>query len=143
MTPGEYCEALAASRHGPHDDAATISAARLAGESVRFLNYATGPAADGLTEPVTAYHLAGELTTAVYRLPQLLSQLADWLTAQAASGRLADTAGRPPGQVTDAACTALSEAMDHADRLARALAAAQNLTAGLYLTTPDAEGEPR
>ena len=143
MTPGEYCEALAASRHGPHDDATTIGVARLAGEAVRFLNYATGPAAVGLTEPATAYHLAGELTTAVYRLPQLLSQLADWLTAQAASGRLADTAGRPPGQVTDAACTALSEAMDHADRLARALAAAQNLTAGLYLTTPDAEGDPR
>src|SRR6266704_3220564 len=54
MTPGEYCEALAASRHGPHDDATTIGVARLAGESVRFLNYATGPAAAGLAEPATA-----------------------------------------------------------------------------------------
>ncbi len=143
MTPGEYCEALAASRHGPHDDATTIGVARLAGESVRFLNYATGPAAAGLAEPATACALTGELITAVYRLPQLLSQVAGWLTAQTAAGRLADTAGRPAGQVTDAACMALSEAMDHADRLARALAAAQNLTAGLYLTTPDAEGKPR
>jgi hypothetical protein len=133
MRADGFAAELSARRHGPHDDAGTAGAARLAAEVVRFLDYATMPHADGLTEPATIYAITGELSSAVYRLPQLFGQLADWLTGAMNAGHLADDHGRPVHQLTDAARDVLAEAMGHADRLGRALAAAQSLTAGLHL----------
>lgn len=131
MTPGEFADELPGRLHGPHDDANTIGSARLAGELIRFLNYATRPHAGGLTEPAAIYLLTGELAAAMCRLPQLFSQLADWLTEEMSNGRLEDDAGRPVDRLTDDACAALNQAMSRAHDLGRDLMDAQVLTAGL------------
>jgi hypothetical protein len=131
VTPGEFADELPGRLHGPHDDATTIGSARLAGELIRFLNYATRPHAGGLTEPAAVYLLTGELVAAFSRLPQLFSQLGDWLTEEMSNGRLHDDHGRPVYRLTDDACTALNQAMTRAYDLARDLMAAQMLTAGL------------
>jgi len=132
MTPDQFAADLSARRHGPHDDVITTGAARLAAEVIRFLNYATMPHAGGLTEPATVPTLAGELSGAVYRLPQLFGQLADWLTEEMNAGHLADDHGRPVDRLTDDARAVLAEAMGHAEHLGRALAAVQSLTTGLH-----------
>ena len=134
MTPDQLTSTLTARLHGPHDDEMTAGAARLAAEAIRFLNYATRPHAGGLTEPATVPAVMGELSTAVYRLPQLFGQLADWLNDATAAGELADDHGRPVYQLTDEARLVLAEAMSRADHLARALAAVQSLTSSLHVT---------
>jgi hypothetical protein len=131
VTPGEFADELPGRMHGPHDDATTIGSARLAGELIRFLNYATRPQAGGLTEPAAVYLLTGELVAAMCRLPQLFSQLGDWLTEEMSNGRLQDDDGRPVDRLTGDACAALNQAVAHAYDLARDLIAAQMLTAGL------------
>ena len=115
MTPDQLTESLTAQLHGPHSDETTAGAARLAAEAIRFLNYATMPHSGGLTEPATVPALAGELSTTVYRLPQLFSQLADWLNEAMAAGQLADDYGRPVYRLTDEARLLLSKAMGRAD----------------------------
>jgi hypothetical protein len=132
MTPDQLPDQLAARLNGPHDDIGTAGAARLAAEVIRFLNYATMPHSGGLTEPATVPALMGELSSAVYRLPQLFGQLADWLNEEMSAGRLADDYGRPVYRLTDEARTVLGEAMSRADHLGRALAAVQALTTSLH-----------
>lgn len=134
MTPDQLTSTLTARLHGPHDDEMTAGAARLAAEAIRFLNYATRPHSGGLTEPVTVPAVMGELSTAVYRMPQLFGQLADWLNDATAAGELADDYGRPVYRLTDEARLVLAEAMSRADHLARALAAVQSLTSSLHVT---------
>ena len=133
MTPDQLTESLTAQLHGPHSDETTAGAARLAAEAIRFLNYATMPQSGGLTEPATVPALAGELSTTVYRLPQLFSQLTDWLNEAMAAGQLADDYGRPVYRLTDEARLLLSKAMGRADDLGRALAAVQSLTTSLHV----------
>lgn len=139
MTPGEFADELPGRLHGPHDDATTIGSARLAGELIRFLNYATRPHAGGLTEPAAVYLLTGELAAAMCRLPQLFSQLGDWLTEEGSNGRLQDDDGRPVDRLTWDAFTVLTQATSHAYDLARDLMAAQMLTAGLRRPGEDEE----
>jgi hypothetical protein len=140
VTPGEFADELPGRMHGPHDDATTIGSARLAGELIRFLNYATRPHAGGLTEPASVYLLAGELAAVFSRLPQLFSQLGDWLTVEESSGRLRDDGGRPAGRLAGDACTALDQATTRARALARDLMAVQMLTAGLCRPGENAGG---
>jgi hypothetical protein len=125
---------VAARLNGPHSDDATAGAAGLLSETVRLLNYATGPHADdGLTEPGTAYRVMADLAEAARRLPQLCGQLGDYLAREFAAGHLADDYGRLPYLVTADARRDLDAAAAHADALGTALAAAQNAIAGLHL----------
>jgi hypothetical protein len=127
MAPREYSAQLSATRHGPHDDDTTTAVAAVTGEAIRWLAYATRPGADGVTSPVTAYDVTIELNAAISRIPQVLSQLADWLGAESAVGRVVSDS---PANVDDVR-VALGEAMTDTDRLCRALANATNLTAAL------------
>jgi hypothetical protein len=60
-------------------------------------------------------------------MPQLLTQLAEWLAAETAAGGIADGHHhRPAWQLADAARILLWEATEHTDHLASALNAAAN-----------------
>src|SRR5262249_13119642 len=58
---------------GPYTAQRTVTAARAAGELVRYLAYATRPAA-GLPEPADVYELIGAVRVLLDRLPQMLTQ---------------------------------------------------------------------
>jgi hypothetical protein len=133
---GQLARQLAATVHGPYDDTATASAAALAAEAIRYLNYAT--IRGGITEPATIYTVAAELSAAICRFPQLLSQLAEWLTTETTAGRIADDHRTPAWQLTDTTRDILDRAATHAAALATTLAAAQDLTATLHATSPTA-----
>jgi hypothetical protein len=130
LAPGQLTAHLTATLHGPYDDTATAAAAGLAAECIRYLCYA-GPRG-GITEPATIAAVTTSLTVSAYRLPQFLSQLSDWLTAETAAGRIADDQHRPASQITDAARDIVAEAAEHAASLAVTLTAAANLTATLH-----------
>jgi hypothetical protein len=133
MTPDQLADQLTARLNGPHNDTGTAGAARLAAEAARFLNHATGPhAAHGLTEPATVDRITGNLADAAYRLPQLCSQLGDYLAHEFAAGRLADDYGRLPYLVVGQARHDLDAAARLADSLSKALAAAQSAVSGLH-----------
>lgn len=127
MTPREYVAQLSAARYGPHDDETTTAVAAVAAEAIRWLAYATRPGSEGVTSPATAYDLTIELNAVISRIPQVLSQLADWLGAEYDAGRVISDS---PANVDDVRA-ALGDAMTGADRLSRALANAANLTADL------------
>jgi hypothetical protein len=136
MTSGQYAQELSQRAHGPHNDKATAEAASLAAETIRYLVYATTHG--GLTEPGTVYALLGELSTAAHRLPQLLTQLADWITAGADAGRIAGD--RPAGQFASETRATFSKAAGRAADLTAALSDAHNLTATLRASDRAAEG---
>jgi hypothetical protein len=135
MTPDQLAGELTAQLHEPHSDQATAGAARLAAETARFLNYATGPhSAEGLTDPATAYAVLGDLAAAARRLPQLLGQVTDFLDHARAAGHLADDHGRLPIVITANARAELAAAAGAAADLARKLGSAQSIISGLHLT---------
>jgi hypothetical protein len=136
-TPGQYAQELSQRASGPHDDQATAQVAGLAAEAIRYLSYAVSHG--GITEPATVYAVAGELSTAAYRLPQLLSQISDWLTAEISPGGIV-ACDRPAGQVSHDARTIFGEAAGHAASLAAALIDAHNLTAALRTADRAREG---
>ena len=123
--PGRYARELAERVHGPHDDQGTAGVARLAAETIRYLIYAA--AHGGVTEPSIVYAVAGDLSAAASRLPQLLTRLAGWIAAEADNGRIAGD--RPAGQLSSDARAIFSEAAGHAASLAAALTDAHSLTA--------------
>ena len=125
--PGQYAHELSGRVQGPHDDQATAGAAALAAETIRYLSYATTHG--GLSDPATVYAVAGDLSAAAFRLPQLLTQLAGWIAAGEAAGRIAGD--RPAARLGSDARAIFGEAADHAASLAAALADAHNLTATL------------
>jgi hypothetical protein len=88
LTPAELTAALAARIHGPYVDVDTAGAAEVTAEAVRHLNHAAPRG--GVTEPATVSTVAAALAAAAYRMPQLLTQLAEWLAAEAAAGRIAE-----------------------------------------------------
>lgn len=132
MTPREYAAQLSTTRHGPHDDDTTTAVAALAAEAIRWLAYATRPGSDGVSTPTTVYDLVNELDTAIYRIPQALSYLADWLNAEVSI--ISDG----PATVDDVR-TALGEAMRSAYHLSRLLANVANLSAALRPAESPAE----
>jgi hypothetical protein len=102
-----------------HTDEETAAAAWLVAEAVRYLNAATqGPAAPGVTEPSTAYAVAGALAVASARLARLASQLAEWLASEVASGGL-------KAEVTGG-CVHLASAAHAASLLEYAMSAAMD-----------------
>lgn len=132
MTPKRLVRELTARLDGPHADEHTAAAADLAAESIRFLNYATGShRASGLEFPSTVYEVAAGLDRAAYRMPQLFTQLADWLAAEEAAGRLSTDDGGPVGDVVADARMYLIEAAQAAQVLSSYLSALQNCISGL------------
>lgn len=129
--PGRAYDAAApAVRIGaPYGDADTVGAAEAAAETIRYLNHAAP--GGGVTEPATVSTVAAALAAA-YLMPQLLAQLAEWLAAETAAGRIADDQRRPAWQLADAIRTMFWEATERAENLASALNAAANLTATLH-----------
>jgi len=133
MAPDLMAGELTARMDGPHADADTAAAARLASEAVRFLNYATGShAAAGLTLPGTAYTVLGELALAVSRLGQLTAQMTGFLGRELAAGRLGHDHGADPALPVERARGHLLAAADAAAMLALALGAAQSDIAYLH-----------
>ncbi|MDL4772488.1 hypothetical protein [Actinomadura xylanilytica] len=125
---------------GPHSDDYTAEVARALAESVRVLNYATGSHAErGLQHPQTVYDVVGNLAASAAGLGQLLGQLAEFLTHQAAAGHLADTSGADPIVVTADAREQLAAAHTAGSALSRALGLAQSAVSGLYVLDGDAE----
>jgi len=100
----------------------------------RYLNYAAMHG--GVTEPATVAACVGEMCTAVYRLPQLLSLLGDWVRTEAAAGRLAGDDGLPGWLLAESARAVLGEAMEHADALARCLGVAHSLASAAHSAGP-------
>lgn len=129
LSPAQLAAGLAALVPGPYADADTAGVAGVAAESVRYLNHAVSRG--GVTVPATVYAVAGELSMAVSRLPQLLSALGAWLTAEATAGRVADDHRRPPAELAAKVRAAFGEASECADGLARALSTAHNLASTL------------
>ncbi len=132
MTPDRLAAEITRRLDGPHADQHTTAAAHLAAQSVRFLNYATGPhSGAGLTFPATVYTIAGNLSAACYGLPQLCRQLSTWLHEQEAAGHLANDDGTPPGITVALAADRLRDAALLADKLGNDLAAVQSVISGL------------
>jgi hypothetical protein len=132
MTPERLARELAARLDGPHADEHTAGAGELCAEAVRFLNYATGshsPA--GLVYPSTVYTLAADLSSAAWRMQQLFTQLAAWLAAEEAAGRLGTDDGSPAADVVAAATVNLASASTAANHLSACLDALQNSVSGL------------
>jgi hypothetical protein len=72
----------------------------------------------------------------VYRFPQLLGLLGDWVTAEAGAGRIEGDGGCPGWQLAESAHAVLGEACEHADALARCLGVAHSLAATFHGTDP-------
>lgn len=132
MTPRELSDTLEARLDGPHADEHTAATAYLAAEAVRYLNYATGShSAQGLEWPATAYSVAGGLSSAASRMPQLFEQLGARLSGQDADGLLSTDDGGPVAEVIAAATLRLEEAARLASRLGYELASLQTVLSGL------------
>ena len=132
MTPSDLTVELQRRLDGPHADEHTTAAADLAAEAVRFLNYATGShAPHGLTYPATVYTITADLALAADRMPQLFDQLAAWLTAEEAAGRLAMDDRTPARVAVVNATTRLDIARALAMRLAALLSDVQQSIAAL------------
>jgi hypothetical protein len=129
---------------GPHGPERTVAAARVIGEAVRFLNYATMPAsgAPGISYPGDVDEVLGAIQGAAGGLQQTLAQLGEALRRDLATGRLRLDRGRPhaddPPKAVAVACVALAEASNACGALQSALRDARSVTAGMYL--PDASG---
>ena len=133
MTPDRLAAEITRGLDGPHADEHTVGAAYLAAEAVRFLNYATGyHAAEGLRYPATVYEVAGHLSAAAHRMPQLCDQLTRWLRAEDAAGRLGNDDGTPPGVTVALAAARLRDAALLAGKLGDDLAALQSVISGLH-----------
>jgi hypothetical protein len=134
VTTAQLAAGLAGLTVGPYADATTSGAADLAAETIRYLNHAA--AKGGITEPATIAAVTSSLTTAAYRLPQLLHTISEWLRAETTAGRIADDHRRSPDQLTARIVAAITQAADNADDLAASVAAVHNLTATLHTASP-------
>lgn len=115
---------------GPHSPRRTAQAGDLLDRLSRFLVYAT-MSRNGVRTPGDAYVLVADLYLAAGRLPQLCGQLTEFLSGQAAAGRLRDDRGRDPAVQCALAAGSLQQAARHAAGLDKALQDAQAHIAGL------------
>jgi hypothetical protein len=116
VTTAQLAASLAGLVHGPYSDASTASAADLAAETARYLNYAA--AKGGITDPATIAAVTASLAIAVYRLTQLLNTISEWLRAETTAGRIADDHRRSPDQLTARIRAAITHTADSAGALA-------------------------
>jgi hypothetical protein len=129
---------------GPYSPDRTIEAANTAAEKIRYLNVATldDPHA-AIISPQDLDRVIASLETLAQRMPQLLTQLVDWLTSEAEAGRLRVGYGRHEGKPGDAAMWARIEADRSAARFGSAresLAALHQITSAISRVADD-EGE--
>jgi hypothetical protein len=99
---------------------------------VRTLNYQTG--AGGSVEleyPADLYSVVANLEIAAERLPQLLDQMARWLTAEHDAGRVAHDQGADVDEYVSAVVDALGRAREDAVTLGASLGTAHEMSAGL------------
>ncbi|HEY3883455.1 MAG TPA: hypothetical protein VGM12_33120 [Trebonia sp.] len=134
VTPAQLTANLASLTHGPYADTSVSAAADLAAETIRYLNRAASQG--GFSDPNTVAEVTANLATAVYRLPQLLTAISDWLKAEAAAGRIADDQCRPATALNASIRATIGQATDHADALAGTLSAAHNLALALHTASP-------
>ncbi len=120
------------STSGPHSPEYTRDVGNLLAEAVRVLNYAARDGV-GLDYPGDVYTLLGSLYTATERMPQLLTQLTEFLDGQVATGRLADDRGHDPAERTARATHALGAAVPLVRQIDRLLRDAQNALSGLHV----------
>jgi thioesterase domain-containing protein len=134
VTPAQLTANLASLTHGPYADTSVSAAADLAAETIRYLNRAASQG--GFSDPNTVAEVTANLATTVYRLPQLLTAISDWLKAEAAAGRIADDQRRPAATLNASIRTTIDQATDQADALACTLSAARNLALALHTANP-------
>jgi hypothetical protein len=121
---------------GPHSDDYTRQVADGLAEAVRVLNHATQPGTGGVTTPATVSDVLGTLAAAVAGMDQLVRQLAEYLAAEHAAGRL----GADSGSVADALASPTAEIANvrrAASSLHVWLARAHNITAELHQIRAD------
>jgi len=111
---------------GPHDPDATVAGAWLAAEIIRYLNYATS-SDEGVKFASTLYSVAGALSLAAGRIPQLAGQMQGWLKAN--SGHLVNDDGSPISDTLAAAGISSQAAADAAALLGLHLGELQNTLA--------------
>lgn len=100
LRPGHLLHHLETAAGGPHDPDAAIAAAWLTAEAIRYLNYAAS-SDEGVEFASTLYSVAGALSLAAGRVPQLAGQMHAWLNAN--SGRLVNDDGAPVSDTLAAA----------------------------------------
>jgi hypothetical protein len=139
-TPKQLTAELERRLDGPHADEHTAAAAHLAAEAIRYLNYATGShSPEGLTWPSTVYEIIADLSVAAGRMPQLLAQMAEWLTAEDNAGHLAMDDHSPARAAVTLARIQMGYAADQARTLAVSLGRIQENISGLNGRGPDRE----
>jgi len=118
----------------------TLALARTTAGAVRSLNHAT-LGGQGLAQPAGAYELIGELALAAAGLPQLLTQVGQWLASALAAGRLGCDDGTSPAGAVSGAWLFISGARSTAAALARDLGCAQQQLAAVHGATETEEAE--
>ena len=140
LTPALLLRRLEAAAGGPYDPDATVAVAWLAAEAVRYLNYASR-SDEGVEFASTLYTVAGALSLAASRIPQLADQVSAWLDAN--SGRLRNDDGTPVSDTLAAAGASGQAAAGAATLLARHLGQLQSTLAATGNGSAPAEGGDR
>jgi len=116
---------------GPHSPERTAQAGQMFDDCSRFLAYAMMAGKGGVACPSDVYRLVADLYSATARLPQMCSQMEEFLRAQTTTGRLYEARGRDIETQCDRAAIHLDQAAAAAGALTEALQAAQADIAGL------------
>lgn len=127
LPPALLLHHLEAAADGPYDPDATIAVAWLAAEAARHLNYASR-SDEGVEFASTLYAVAGALSLAASRIPQLAGQACAWLNAN--SARLRNDDRTPVSDMLAAADASSRAAADAATLLAHHLSQLQSALAG-------------
>jgi hypothetical protein len=129
---------------GPHSPERTAAAANLIPDAVRYLNHASLPAnhAPGISYAGDVDTVLGAIQAAGGRLQQTLSQLAECLRDDLATGRLRLAHQAPtddPDVAVATACTELERARGVCAVLEGKLRLVRSFTAWMYLDVDDDE----
>jgi hypothetical protein len=138
--PGRLLHHLETAAGGPHAPDATIAAAWLAAEAIRYLNCASR-SDEGVEFTSTLYTVAGALSLAASRIPQLASQMRAWLNAN--SGHLLNDDGAPVSDTLVAVGASSQAAADAAMTLAHHLSQLQSALASTSNRKTPTAGEDR
>jgi hypothetical protein len=118
---------------GHHDSASVDAVATALDEVARLLTYETQK---GLTHPSDAYTVLGSVYEALYKIPQSLQYVAEFLDRQLATGRMRDNPnysqfGGNASAAAKVVAAHLATARDLFDQLGAQIREAQNATSGL------------
>ena len=102
---------------------------------MRKLNYQTGAGETvELEYPGDLYSIVANLKIATQRMPQLFAQMARWLEAEHAAGRIAHDSGGDPDEYVAAVVDALGRAGEDATTLEASLDTAHEMSSGLKVS---------